>query len=146
MHRIVLGAAMALLSACSAGSDRGGPDDGSSGAFPGGPGGTVAGGATTGGIGGVQAGGAQTGGQAGGGPIGGQAGGSQAGGQTGGFQECAETKYSAERAPRGSNIVWAIDTSGSMDEEATLVQQNLNRFVQTITAAGLEDYRVVVIS
>ncbi|HEX6240596.1 MAG TPA: hypothetical protein VFZ61_06880, partial [Polyangiales bacterium] len=150
MHKIVFGAALALLTACSAGSDSNGPNDGSSGAVPGGAGGTFAGGTIAGSPGG-QAGGAQAGGQAGGSASGGSASGGsasggQAGGQAGGFQECAETKSSAERAPRGSNIVWAIDTSGSMDEEAALVQQNLNRFVQTITAAGLEDYRVVVIS
>src|SRR5690606_10071772 len=62
------------------------------------------------------------------------------------FKECAESKAGAQRAARGSNIVWAIDTSGSMDEEAALVQQNMNRFVQAIVMAGLEDYRVVVIS
>ncbi|MET0285675.1 MAG: hypothetical protein ABW352_14445 [Polyangiales bacterium] len=62
------------------------------------------------------------------------------------FASCSDTRTEAMRAGRGSNIVWAIDTSGSMDEEAALVQQNLNRFAQAISAAGLEDYRVVVVS
>jgi hypothetical protein len=62
------------------------------------------------------------------------------------FEECAATSADAERAARGSNVVWAIDTSGSMDEEAELVQNNMNTFVESITKAGLQDYRVVVVS
>lgn len=62
------------------------------------------------------------------------------------FEECAGKTADAERAPRGTNVVWVIDTSGSMDEEARLVQENMNAFVQSITSAGLQDYRVVVVS
>lgn len=62
-----------------------------------------------------------------------------------GFEECANDTLSAGLA-RAANIVWVIDTSGSMDEEATLVQNNMNRFVESIVNTGLEDYRVVVVS
>lgn len=141
MRQFFFRAALTLLVACSAGRDDsaidgvGSPVGGTGGvAGPGagGTGGTPGGSGTQGGAG-TPSGTANPGGQ-----TGGTAG--------GGFQQCAETKAGAQRAPRGSNIVWAIDTSGSMDEEAALVQQNLNRFVQAVTAAGLEDYRVVVIS
>jgi hypothetical protein len=62
------------------------------------------------------------------------------------FAECADKSVDAERGPRGSNIVWVIDNSGSMDEEAATVQQNLNTFVKSIASAGLSDYRVVLIT
>lgn len=62
------------------------------------------------------------------------------------FTECATSRTEAKRGPRAGNVVWVIDTSGSMDEEAAIVQQNLNTFVGSITSAGLEDYRVVMIS
>ncbi len=62
-----------------------------------------------------------------------------------GFNECGADTFTAGLR-RAANIVWVIDTSGSMREEATLVQDNMNRFVQSIVAAGLEDYRVVVVS
>lgn len=61
------------------------------------------------------------------------------------FEECASDTVTAGLAKAG-NIVWVIDTSGSMDEEAALVQQNMNQFAQAIVSAGLKDYRVVVIS
>lgn len=43
------------------------------------------------------------------------------------------------------DIVWAVDTSGSMSAETAAVNANLNRFAQTIAASGL-DYRVVMIA
>jgi hypothetical protein len=42
------------------------------------------------------------------------------------------------------DIVWVVDSSGSMDFENTLVQNNLNTFSQRITASGI-DHRVIVI-
>jgi hypothetical protein len=149
MRRVAFALAVPFFIACSASPD--GQQTPGGGAFPPGQGalggtasGTSAGGgAQPGAAGGVSG---STPGNVGGTASagGGQASGAAAGG--GGFMECAETKAGAERAARGSNVVWAIDTSGSMDEEAALVQQNLNRFVQAIVMAGLEDYRVVVIS
>src|SRR5262245_30939738 len=63
-----------------------------------------------------------------------------------GFDECAGVKFDAEMGRRASNIVWVIDTSRSMTEEAAEVQDNINSFVQAILSAGLDDYRVVVVS
>jgi hypothetical protein len=63
-----------------------------------------------------------------------------------GFAECADTRVDAEKKPASVNVVWVIDTSGSMDQEAAAVQQNINRFAQQIVGAGLTDYRVVVVS
>lgn len=62
------------------------------------------------------------------------------------FVECADTRVDAERGPRGSNVVWVVDNSGSMDEEARAVQDNLNRFAQAIASGDLVDYRVVLIT
>lgn len=42
------------------------------------------------------------------------------------------------------DIVWVVDSSGSMDFENTLVQNNLNTFSQRISASGI-DHRVIVI-
>jgi hypothetical protein len=63
-----------------------------------------------------------------------------------GFEECADTKADAEKKPGAVNVVWVIDTSGSMDQEAAAVQDNMNDFAAQIVAAGLSDYRVVVVS
>jgi hypothetical protein len=63
----------------------------------------------------------------------------------GDFLECAADRFEAGRG-RAGNIVWVIDSSGSMDEEAALVQENLNQFVESIVQAGLSDYRVVVMT
>jgi len=62
------------------------------------------------------------------------------------FDECASSRVEAKQTPRAGNVVFVIDTSGSMDEEAALVQQNINRFVDATTSAGLADYRVVMVS
>jgi hypothetical protein len=62
------------------------------------------------------------------------------------FVECAQSRVEARQTPRAGNVVFVIDTSGSMDEEAALVQQNINRFVEATTSAGLSDYRVLMVS
>ena len=61
----------------------------------------------------------------------------------GGFEECAASRVEAERELRPVDIVWVIDSSGSMDEEANRVQTNLNNFAGEIANAGIDDYRVV---
>ncbi len=63
----------------------------------------------------------------------------------GDFLECGADTFTAG-LKRAANIVWVIDTSGSMNQEAALVQDNMNRFVTSIVGAGLEEYRVVVVS
>jgi hypothetical protein len=114
-----------VLAACSGGSDAG---SGTSGGEIGGITGTSGGSGSTG---------------ASGNP--GTTNGGGSGGSTG-FEECAGDRYGGEVGLRAANIVWVIDTSGSMDEEAAIVQQNLNAFVSSLAASGLVDYRVVVVS
>ncbi len=62
-----------------------------------------------------------------------------------GFSECAATSVVAETTVRPIDIVLAIDNSGSMDEEARLVQENMNRFSTAIAASGI-DYHVIVLT
>jgi hypothetical protein len=49
----------------------------------------------------------------------------------------------ATRAP--VDILWFLDTSGSMVQETMFVNENLNRFATTMAGSGL-DYRVVMIA
>lgn len=62
-----------------------------------------------------------------------------------GFAECAATRVDAETTVRPVDIIFAIDNSGSMDEEARLVQENMNLFSSAIAASGI-DYRVVLVT
>jgi hypothetical protein len=59
--------------------------------------------------------------------------------------EITETfpEMSARRAP--VDIIWFVDTSGSMDAEIRYVNTNLNRFGTELESAGL-DYRVVMVA
>jgi hypothetical protein len=43
------------------------------------------------------------------------------------------------------DIIWVIDSSGSMDGEARIVQDNMNNFAASISGSGI-DYHVVVIT
>ena len=61
------------------------------------------------------------------------------------FGECVADSFVAESALQPVDIVWIIDTSGSMGEEKSLVQEQMNDFVMTITDAGL-NVRVVLIA
>lgn len=63
-----------------------------------------------------------------------------------GFMECAGSSVMAEVRYAPIDIIWVIDRSGSMDGEARLVQDNLNRFAAAIEASGIMDYRVVVLT
>jgi hypothetical protein len=62
------------------------------------------------------------------------------------FEECAGSRTEAERTLRPVDIVWVVDNSGSMDEEAVLVQQEMNDFVASISSSGIDDYHVVLIT
>jgi hypothetical protein len=64
----------------------------------------------------------------------------------GDFEECAASRVEAERELRPLDIVWVIDSSGSMEDEAATVQANMNDFAAQIAGAGIDDYRVVVIT
>ncbi len=56
-----------------------------------------------------------------------------------GVNEAAETQY------QPADIIWAVDTSCSMFEEAAFVQNNMNAFSQQIIASGI-DVHVVLVS
>jgi hypothetical protein len=121
--------------ACSAGAgDLGKSGNGSGGASSGGGGGTTSSGGSvaSGGTGMVFIdpgnGGSSTGG---------------AGGSGGG---CTAVSAQAEKSLGGeADIIWIIDNSGSMFDEATAVQNNMNFFSGFIQGTGI-DVRVVVIS
>ncbi len=57
---------------------------------------------------------------------------------------CVADSYAAEESVAPVDIVWVIDNSGSMSEEASLVQEQLNSFVSTIAAAGLDVHVVLI--
>ncbi len=60
------------------------------------------------------------------------------------FDECAGISESAENQISPVDIIFLIDTSASMMEEALAVRNNLNAFSQQIIAAGI-DVRIVMI-
>jgi hypothetical protein len=57
---------------------------------------------------------------------------------------CATTQGIAEAKGGGVDMIWFIDTSGSMTAETVWVQQNLNAFAQYIGTQNI-DYRVILI-
>lgn len=114
------------IQACGAGGGQSADDDGTG--TPSGPGvggSGAAGGAGTGiGVGGID-------------PAG--------SGGAGGREECAETSAEATDGIAPADIIIAVDTSGSMDEEAQWTQQNMNAMVTAIVQSGI-DAHVVMIS
>lgn len=95
---------------------------------------------------GCDAGGARP--DAGGGPAidGGGGGGFDAGpGFDAGFMDCVGVPYEAVEAFAPVDIVWVVDTSGSMSDEAERVQMNMVAFATAIGAVGI-DWHVVMIS
>lgn len=113
--------------ACSASPDPG--DEFGSGA--GGPGG------------GMNLGGGGSGSGAGGGLSLGGATGSGGEGASGG--ECAGVSQQASNAVLPVDVIWTIDTSGSMAAETAAVRQNMNQFSQQIVNAGV-DVRIILIA
>jgi len=63
-----------------------------------------------------------------------------------GFEECSGVDYGAETRNAPIDIIWVIDNSGSMSEEAEQIQLRLNSFVGAIGAAGIDDYHVMLIT
>jgi len=51
----------------------------------------------------------------------------------------------AEFLPRAVQFVWAIDNSSSMTSELSVVENELNTFVDTLTAVGIE-VRVIIVT
>jgi len=62
------------------------------------------------------------------------------------FAECATSRTEAERTLRPVDIVWVVDSSGSMKDEAKAIQDNINTFASKIASAGIPNYRVVMIT
>jgi hypothetical protein len=58
--------------------------------------------------------------------------------------ECAQVTAVGDPAFAPVDVIWAIDTSGSMDEETSLIESQLHEFVGFIVDSGL-NVRVVVI-
>lgn len=59
--------------------------------------------------------------------------------------ECASVSVRAETTSEEVDIIWIIDSSGSMRGEAEIVQDNMNAFAEDIQDSGV-DFRVVLIS
>jgi hypothetical protein len=133
-------ACMVLVSACSSDPVTGGRGfTGASGmgAGAGGAGGTgMAGSAGSAGTAGV---GEPIGGSSGLGGFGGL------GGEGGNPEECSGVSETAENMVQPVDIIFGIDTSGSMGEEISFVQQNLNTFSQQIIDSGV-DVRVIMLA
>jgi hypothetical protein len=58
---------------------------------------------------------------------------------------CAAKSFAAEPSIAPVDIIWVVDSSGSMDNEAKRVQDNLNAFSADIGKVGI-DYHVVMIT
>jgi hypothetical protein len=61
-----------------------------------------------------------------------------------GFDECLTATVTADAIARPVDMIWVIDSSGSMDEEAGFVQDNLNLFSSEVGASGLDPHVVVI--
>ena len=59
--------------------------------------------------------------------------------------ECAGVSQEASNAVLPADVIWTIDTSCSMREETQAVRDNMNKFSQGITAAGV-DIRIALIA
>ncbi|MCA9629726.1 MAG: VWA domain-containing protein [Myxococcales bacterium] len=101
--------------------------------------------------GGSENGGNANGGSGNGGGNGGSAGipldGGGANGGGGGLDPdaaCEAVSQKAEERFQPADIIWAIDTSGSMVEEANSVQQNINAFSSQIVASGVDVHVVML--
>jgi hypothetical protein len=124
----VLALGAAIANACSAnGSD--GASDGDSNDGP----------STGSGNAGAGAGGSSSGN---GGDVDFDAGGPGSGGSD--RDACAAVSSEAEVGIQPADIIIAVDTSGSMDQEAAEVQANLNTFASLITASGIDVHVVLI--
>ena len=61
-----------------------------------------------------------------------------------GLNECAAINQSAQTLTAPVDIVWVIDSSGSMRNEADIVQSNLNNFANGIASSGIDVHVVVI--
>lgn len=60
-------------------------------------------------------------------------------------EPCFASEVTAEHGMAPVDIIWVVDSSGSMDFEEEQVQDNLNAFSTHIAASGVEDYHVILI-
>lgn len=126
----LLPVAVAMSAACSAGNKNTSATEGGEGGNTG----TAAGGNT---------GTAGNTGQGGSGQ-GGFAAGPGSGGGTGGIEACAGISATASAELQPADIIIAVDTSGSMDQEIAQVQENLNNFASIITGSGIDAHVVLI--
>lgn len=77
--------------------------------------------------------------------VGGSGGSANGGAGSGSNGECEAVSQEAENTIRPVDILWAVDTTSSMQTAAQGVQDNLNSFAQFIQAQGI-DVRVVMIA
>ncbi|MFO0758709.1 MAG: hypothetical protein U0359_19610 [Byssovorax sp.] len=57
---------------------------------------------------------------------------------------CAKAASEAMNKPQPADIIIAVDTSGSMDEESAQVQQHLNDFATIITSSGIDVHVILL--
>jgi hypothetical protein len=69
---------------------------------------------------------------------------SSASGVGGSGGSCASVSSVAESKVQPADIVIAVDTSGSMDEESAEVQANLNNFAQIIVNSGVDAHVILI--
>lgn len=161
---VLCGLAGAVACSAAAGDGDQGPSGGSGNAGSGNAGSGNAGSGNAGaGNSGGNAGSGNSGGNAGSGASSGASGGNgnagsganggsgglnlDAGGGSGGFNPdaaCESVSQEAEERFQPADIIWAIDTSGSMVDEAKAVQDNINRFSQQIVASGIDVHVVML--
>jgi hypothetical protein len=67
-----------------------------------------------------------------------------AGGSSGVGGACAAVSSEAKPGIQPADIIIAVDTSGSMDEESGEVQDNLNQFASIITNSGIDVHVVLI--
>jgi len=63
----------------------------------------------------------------------------------GNLEACATLVEQGEPAFAPVDVIWIVDSSGSMHDEATRVQENINAFARGLESATV-DYRVIVIT
>lgn len=127
---VLLPLALAATAACSAGTKNNSSTEG-------GDGGTANTGGSTGGI--MMTTGSTSSSQGGSGQ-----GGFGGNPSTGGVEPCAGIEAEAQAQLQPADIILAVDTSGSMDQEIAQVQQNLNNFASIITSSGIDAHVVLI--
>jgi len=61
-----------------------------------------------------------------------------------GSPDCAGVAVAADTELRPVDIIWVVDSSGSMENEAARVQENMNRFADAVLMAGIDPHVVMI--